>query len=152
MNGGSVFSFLEGSWIRIPSPAMILGQILNWRRKILKFPKDVSSGWASPRLYKQAFSWWKGTEKRESHQTYDLISGYEIEIFWEKETYDLIGRNRWNYHHSDRGYFEQGLDKEDLTKLLQFIYGCKQCFVLINIICLACFFLIHVQSHMNLSL
>ena len=33
------------------------------------------------------------TKKGESHQTYDIISGDGIEIFWKQETYDLIGRN-----------------------------------------------------------
>ena len=64
-------------------------------------------------------------EKGESHQTYDLMSGAWTEIICQQETYDLIGRNQWIYHHSDRGSFEQGLDKEDLTKLLHSIYGCK---------------------------
>jgi hypothetical protein len=36
----------------------------------------------------------RGTEKGESHQTYDLISGARTEIFWRQETYDLIGSNR----------------------------------------------------------
>ena len=36
----------------------------------------------------------KGTEKEESHQTYDLISGAEIRIFWKQETYDLIGNTQ----------------------------------------------------------
>jgi hypothetical protein len=36
----------------------------------------------------------KGLEKGESHQTYDLISGAGIEIFWKQETYDLIGSNQ----------------------------------------------------------
>jgi hypothetical protein len=36
----------------------------------------------------------RGLEKGESHQTYDLISGARTEIFWRKETYDLIGRNQ----------------------------------------------------------
>jgi hypothetical protein len=33
-------------------------------------------------------------EKGEAHQTYDLISGAGIEIFWKKETYDLIGSDQ----------------------------------------------------------
>ena len=71
-----------------------------------------------------------GDLDEESYQTYDLISD-----IWRRdekhETYDLIGThsaveaNQRNYCHSNCGAFEQGLGKENLTKLLHHIYGCK---------------------------
>jgi hypothetical protein len=35
---GKIFSILEGSWIRTPGPAMILGKIPDSRRRILNLP------------------------------------------------------------------------------------------------------------------